>query len=128
MATNTENKNVAEDEEIRPITIRDTETNAVYTLEFNAESVKFAESRGFDVDEVPKFPVLLVPELFYYAFRMHHKSLPREKVNKIFDEIGNPLPKGLVARLQNLYVQPLLAMLPKDDDEERKNTRMTVEF
>ena len=127
MATNTTNKNVAEDEEIRPITIEDSETQAIYTLEFNAESVRFAESRGFDIDEVPKFPVSRIPELFYYAFRMHHKMLPKEKVDKIYDEIL-PLPEGFLARLQTLYLIPLKEMFPSNEGEERKNTRMTVKF
>ena len=127
MATNTTNKNVAEDEEIRPITIEDSETQAIYTLEFNAESVRFAESRGFDIDEVPKFPVSRIPELFYYAFRMHHKMLPKEKVDKIYEEIL-PLPEGFLARLQTLYLIPLKEMFPSNEGEERKNTRMTVKF
>lgn len=127
MATNTTNKNVAEDEEIRPITIEDSETQAIYTLEFNAESVRFAESRGFDIDEVPKFPVSRIPELFYYAFRMHHKMLPKEKVDKIYEEIL-PLPEGFLARLQTLYLMPLKEMFPSNEGEERKNTRMTVKF
>lgn len=127
MATNTTNKNVTEDEEIRPITITDNESGNAYILEFNAESVKFAESRGFDIDDVPKYPVSKVPELFYYAFRMHHKMLPKDKVDKIYDSIL-PLPEGMLARMQLLYLAPLKSMFTSDGEAERKNTRMTVQF
>ena len=127
MATNVKNTKVTEDEEVRPITITDTETENVYTLEFNAESVKFAESRGFDIDDVPKYPVSKVPELFYYAFRMHHKMLPKDKVDKIYESIL-PFPEGMLARMQQLYLTPLKSMFTSDGESERKNTRMTVQF
>ena len=127
MATNAKNTEVTEDEEIRPITITDTETGNVYTLEFNAESVKFAENRGFDIDDVPKYPVSKVPELFYYAFRMHHKVLPKDKVDKIYESIL-PFPEGMLARMQQLYLAPLKSMFTSDGESERKNTRMTVQF
>ena len=127
MATNAKNTEVTEDEKIIPITITDTETENVYTLEFNAESVKYAESRGFDIDDVPKYPVSKVPELFYYAFRMHHKMLPKDKVDKIYESIL-PFPEGMLARMQQLYLAPLKSMFTSDGESERKNTRMTVQF
>lgn len=127
MATNAKNTEVTEDEKIIPITITDTESGNAYILEFNAESVKFAESRGFDIDDVPKYPVSKVPELFYYAFRMHHKVLPKDKVDKIYESVL-PLPEGMLARMQLLYLAPLKSMFASDGDCERKNTRMTVQF
>ena len=53
---------------VKPIIIKsDTEE---FTLEFNRESIKFAEMRGFKIDEVSSFPMTKVPELFFYAFRI----------------------------------------------------------
>lgn len=127
MATNVKNTEVTEDEKIIPITITDADTGNAYILEFNAESVKFAESRGFDIDDVPKYPVSKVQELFYYAFRMHHKMLPKEKIDKIYENIL-PLPEGMVARMRQLYLIPLTNMFTSDGESERKNTRMTVQF
>lgn len=127
MATNAKNTEVTEDEKIIPITITDADTGNAYILEFNAESVKFAESRGFDIDDVPKYPVSKVQELFYYAFRMHHKMLPKEKIDKIYEGIL-PLPEGMVARMRQLYLIPLTNMFASDGEGERKNTRMTVQF
>lgn len=61
--------------EVKPMIITDMETGDQYTLEFDKESVRFAESRGFDLDDVAKYPLTKVEELFWYAFRKHHKRV-----------------------------------------------------
>jgi len=113
---------------VKPIIIRNTEDNTEYTLEFNRESVKFAEARGFKIEDVTDFPMTKVPELFFYAFRMHHKNVARDKTDKIlFDELGG-IPNGMLERLAELYVQPFEALSVLDEGEERKNSKLTVEM
>ena len=70
-------------EQVKPIIIHDGENQIDYTLEFNRETIRFAEARGFDIDDVGKYPMSKLPELFYYAFRMHHKNVSREKTDRI---------------------------------------------
>lgn len=117
-----------ENEVVRPAIIRDIETGTEYTLEFNRDSVRFAESRGFDLSDLSKFPMTKVYELFFYAFRMHHKNISREKTDNIIDEewggIGG-LPDGLLERLALLFTQPFNSMKTED---ERKNSKLTVEL
>lgn len=118
-------------EKVNPIIVRDDEMHAEYTLEFNRESVKFAESRGFDLEDVGKYALLKVPELWFYAFRMHHKKVAREKTDKLLDEISvNGIPEGLVARLIELYTAPYEAFFGTEDDVEgdEKNSSVTVQF
>jgi len=115
-------------ERIRPIILRDADTGTEYTLEFNRESIRFAESRGFKIDEVTDFPMTKVPELFYYSFRAHHKNVSREKTDRmIFEDWGGigSLPDGLVERLFQLYTEPFEAT---KTEEERKNSKLTVEL
>lgn len=125
----TKNENITNEEEqieeIRPIVITDNKTGEVYTLEFNAESVRFAEQKDFLMDDIVTKPVSKIPELFYYAFRMHHKYLPKDKINKIYDEIM-PLPQTFVARLKDLYYIPLTEMFESRGEE--KNERMTIQM
>lgn len=115
-------------ERVKPIILRDTESGTEYTLEFNRESVRFAESRGFKIEDVTEFPMLKIPELFYYSFRAHHKNISREKTDRMIDEdwggIGN-LPEGLLERLGQLYSVPFEAT---KTEEERKNSKLTVEL
>lgn len=114
-------------EQVKPIVIHDTEAGMDYTLEFNRESIRFAEARGFDIDDVGKYPMSKLPELFFYAFRMHHKNVSREKTDRIlFDDLGG-LPKGVAERLGALYAAPFEA-LSQNEEKQVKNPKVTVEL
>lgn len=114
-------------EQVKPIILHDAEEGMDYTLEFDRDSVRFAEARGFDISDVGKFPMTKIPELFFYAFRMHHKNVSREKTDRIlFDYLGG-LPDGMAERLGALYSAPFEA-LTADGGKPAKNARMTVEM
>ncbi|MCM1364658.1 MAG: DUF5055 domain-containing protein [Faecalibacterium sp.] len=121
-------------EKVNPIIITDNETNKEYTLEFSRESVKFAEMKRCTPDEVMDNLMTKLPEFFFIAFRMHHKSISREKTDKIlFDDLKG-VNKKFVTRLIELYNVPFDCLI-KDDEEsdeshdgEEKNAKMTVTF
>ena len=109
---------------IKPIILKNADTE--YTLEFNKESVKFAEMRGFKYEEVSDFPMTKIPEFFFYAFRMHHPNVARNQTDKIlFEELGG-IPNGLVDRLVELYLEPFNSLI--GDEESEKNSKWTVEM
>lgn len=113
-------------DQIKPIILHDEENQIDYTLEFNRESIRFAEQRGFDIADVGKFPMTKLPELFFYAFRMHHRNVSREKTDRIlFDDLGG-MPDGMAERLGALYSAPFEAL--SSDEGKAKNRKMTVEF
>lgn len=113
-------------ERVKPIIIHDAENDIDYTLEFNRESIRFAEARGFDINDVAKYSMTKLPELFYYAFRMHHKNVSREKTDRIlFDDLGG-MPEGMAERLGALYGVPFEALISNED--KAKNSKVTVEF
>lgn len=113
-------------ERVNPIIIRNEDTGEEYTLEFNRETIRFAEQRGFDIADVGKFPMTKLPELFFYAFRMHHRNVSREKTDRIlFDDLGG-MPDGMAERLGALYSAPFEAL--SNDNGKAKNSKMTVEF
>lgn len=113
-------------EEIRPIILTDNETGEKYTLEFTRDSVRFAEKHGFNFDDIDKYPMSTIPDLFYYAFRAHHKMVARDKTDKIlFEDLGG-LSEAVVKRLASLYAAPFKALTREDDDT--KNSKMTVEL
>ena len=114
-------------EKIKPIIIRDEDTNSEYTLEFNRESVKWAESRGFCLDDVARYPMTKLPEFFYYAFRMHHKNISRNQTDAILGKM-NGIPNGLIDRLGELYMQPFTVFEVLEEGEERKNSPIAIEF
>jgi len=115
-------------EKVKPLILTDNDTGDKYTLEFSRESVRFAEARGFDLSDVNKHPMTKVPELFFYAFRMHHKNVARERTDKIlFDDLGGLSPAAL-ERICMLYSAPFEALVSTPEDSETKNARMTVDF
>ena len=112
-------------EKIKPIVLTDSENGDVFTLEFNRESVKYAEMKGFNIDDIANKPMTAIPNLFYFAFRMHHKSVSREKIDKVYDKLGG-LTTAMVERLGALYAEPFEALI--QDEEDLKNSKMTVEM
>lgn len=117
-------------ERVKPIRVTVNRLQKTFTLEFNRASVKFVESREFDVSAVPKFPATMLPELFYYAFRMHHREMSREQTNRILEEDLRGLPTKAIARLVDLYNQARYENVVRLDDEEdgEKNAGATLEM
>ena len=113
---------------VKPIIIHDKENNRDYTLEFNRETIKFAEGRGFRIVDVDNFPMTKVPEFFWYAFRMHHQSVSLAQAEKILDRIGG-MSEAMAQRLGELWTAPFEALAPDaEEDGDEKNATMTVEL
>ena len=115
-------------ERVNPIRITDKKSGEVYELDFDKSAILFAEGRGFELDEVAKFPVTKLPELFYYAFRMHHKGLSKGQTDALYERLGGFSP-AFLERLVTLYNQAQLSNNVVDDTEEMgKNGNMAVEL
>ena len=107
---------------VKPIVVKDDETGMEYTLCFTRESVRFAESRGFKINDVSDYPMTKIPELWFYAFRANHKNVSRGKTDELLDGLGG-IPDGLLERLGELYAEPFTALTDGQTDE---NPRVTV--
>lgn len=116
--------NVAK-ERVHPIRITD-ENGMTYTLEFDRDSVRFAEQRGFDIDLLLKFPQTNIPSLWFYAFRKNHKNVARAKTDELLKRLGG-LKEEEITRLYELYCEPNNALIAQDDDD-RKNSGLTMEL
>ena len=120
-----ENEVIEINERVKPIVLHFNNGDE-YTLEFDRDTIRFAEGRVFDVEDVGKHPMTKLPELFWYAFRMHHKNVSREKADRIlFDDLGG-MPDGMAERLGELYAAPHKAL--HNDSNKPKNPNLTVEF
>lgn len=114
-----------EKEVVKPVILRDNEHNREYTLEFNRDTVKFAEQRGFTLADVDRFPMSKTPEFFWYAFRMHHPSVSLNQAEKLLDRMGG-ISTELGRRLGELWAVPYESLSPSEGDE--KNASVTVEL
>lgn len=112
-------------ERISPVVLHDIENNKDYTLEFNRDTIKFAEGRGFRLVDVDNFPMSKVPEFFWYSFRMHHPSVSMAQAEKLLDRMGG-MSEALGKRLGELWAAPFEALAPEDGDS--KNASVTVDL
>lgn len=112
-------------EKVKPIILHDTENNRDYTLEFNRDTIKFAEQRGFKLEDVDNYPMSKVPEFFWYSFRMHHPSFSLNQAEKLLDRMGG-MSEPLARRLGELWAVPFNTLNTEDGDE--KNATVTVEL
>lgn len=109
-------------EKVSPI-ILTMEDGTEYTLEFSRKSVEFAEKRGFKMDELGDYMMTRVPELFYYAFRMHHPTMTKTQTDNIlFDKLGG-LNEEVLVRLGELFAQGYDTLINSDDS---KNSKVTI--
>lgn len=115
------------EDRVNPIRITLQSSGETYELDFNRESVRFAEMHGFELDNVTRFPASKIPEFFYFAFRKNHKKLSRTQVDDIFEEIGGVTGKVL-SRMIALYNQAALTHVIASDEDYEKNARVTVEM
>lgn len=86
-----------------------------YILDFDMEAVKFAEARGFQWENVTRFPATTIPELFFYSFRRHHKNVSKQQTDKMLDLLGG-LTVECIARLHELYDANIESVLNDDFD------------
>lgn len=110
-------------ERVKPIVIRDTETNEQYTLEYDRDSVRFAENRGFVLEDLDKYRMTKTVEFFWYAFRMHHKRVSLADAENILKKIGG-MTEPVAKRLVELWMQTYDSL----GTEEERNPNVTVEL
>jgi len=110
-------------ERVKPIIIKDARNNREYTLEFDRDAIRFAEQRGFKLDDVDDYAMTKVPEFFWYAFRMHHKSVALNQAEDLLRDIGG-MTEEVAKRLVALWIQTYESL----GNEETKNPEVTVEL
>jgi len=106
--------------------VKDDVKGIEYTLEFNRNSVKYAESQGFDIGKAGQTDnlVTFVSDLFYYAFRMHHRDMTHADTDRLIDEMGGFTQAELEA-LVELYMKPINALISEDEDKS-KNSKVAI--
>ena len=96
--------------------IRFTYDGVDYTLEFTRKSVETMERNGFVITEVFEKPMTLLPTLFAGAFLAHHRFVKRDVIDKIYESLPNK--QDLIAKLAEMYNEPIAALLDEPEDEE----------
>ena len=109
---------VEKEPEINFIDIQD-EDGRKYRLQFNRRISEAMEREGF-VFDMDNRPNTTITTLFRGAFRMHHKGMMPEKIDKIWKfQRGK---SKLIAYLYSLYMKPLGELLDEEKDDEENPT------
>ena len=117
-AENTAAVPVEKEPEINFIDIQD-EDGRKYRLQFNRRISEAMEREGFVFDMGNK-PNTTITTLFRGAFRMHHKGMMPEKIDKIWKfQRGK---SKLIAYLYSRYMKPLGELLDEEKDDEENPT------
>ena len=117
-----------EEARINPIKITDKIDGTVYTLDFSRDSVRFAEQHAFELDDVPRYPVIKFPEFFYYALRKNHRGLSRTQSDALYERLGG-FSEEFLKRLSDLYNQAALSNnIVETNEDMGKNGQMAVEL
>lgn len=124
-----EKKNTEIEQRVDPIYLTDNETGEEYILDFCKESVKFMHSKRFAPDEdTINYVGDLGYDFWFYAFRMHHKGVPRNKTDALLDKMGG-LTVEIIQRLFGLYNQALFSNhVIQSQEELEKNSKVTVKL
>mgnify|MGYP003272939160 CR=1 FL=1 len=94
-----------------------------YSLEYSRQSVRTMEAQGFNIEDVNKKPMTMIPMLFYGAFLKHHTGMKRKLVDEIYDSIADK--SGLLSALIELYGETL-STLTDDAEESEGNASWEV--
>ena len=88
------------------------------------DGVKSAtQQAGFDIEELSAKPMTRIPELFYYAFKMHHAFINKKETDRILAEEFGGLKEEELVRLAELYSAPYNTLVFTEEDGEEKNVR-----
>ena len=115
-----------EEKVVKPIILKGTNNNDIFVLEFNRDTVKYAEGRGFTLDALNSMNMSAMEDIFCYAFRMHQPKMSKADTDKILYEKLCGMPEGMLERLVDLYVLPFETLV--QTEESAKNATMTVEL
>ena len=93
-----------------------------FILEFNRRTVQLAEKSGFNIENFDSAMMNSIPELFFYAFKMHHAWIKKDETDRILFEEFKGLTEEEIRRLVELYTAPYDALLNTDGEEKNSRT------
>lgn len=85
-----------------------------YTLEYTRNTVRQMERRGFVADDLSTRPMTVLPDLFAGAFLANHSQIKRDKIDKIYDKMGDK--QKLIAALTEMYNDTIETLLAEPED------------
>lgn len=108
----------------RQIHLTDPVTGLGYTLEFDRDSVVYAESIGFSIAKVRDAVATDMITLFRAAFHKHHPAIGKDDAYAIWDRI--PSKQELFELLMDMFQEPFNALIEEPSEGDSKNVSWVV--
>lgn len=99
----------------KQMTITDPTSGVTYTLEYTRKTVEQMEKQGFDIAEVEKKPMTMLPALFAGAFLAHHRFVKKDVIDGLFARMNRK--DELISALGEMYSAPILTLLDEPEQE-----------
>lgn len=108
----------------RQINLTDPVTGQGYTLEFDRDSVVYAESIGFSITRVRDAVATDMTTLFRASFHKHHPGITKDDAYAIWDRI--PGKQELFEVLMDMFQEPFNALIEEPSEGDSKNVSWQV--
>lgn len=92
-----------------------------YTLEFTRRTVREMEKEGFTMKNLEEKPMTALPQFFAGAFKVHHKFMKPELIEKIYASMDNK--EDLFGKLSEMYADTLETLFQEPEDEKKVEWR-----
>lgn len=101
------------------LNVKDGRTGETYRLEYDRDSVVYAEKLGFNVTEAASAYATDMVTLFRAAFHKNHRNVPVATIDDLWDHMPN---KGEVfMKLFEMFMEPYNALLAEPKKGDAKN-------
>lgn len=97
-------------------TIKFVDDGIEYTLEFSREVIQEMEKKGFNIQEIESKPMTMFPMLVEGAFKMHHKFVGKEQIQRLYESLPNK--NLLIEKLGEMYAEAFDALTGEPTDEK----------
>lgn len=94
-----------------------------YTLEYNRKSVAFIEEQGFQISELAKKPMLMLPLAFEGLFFKNHKYTKKAEIEEIYDKFNDK--DKLISTIADM-LNETYSTLHEDSEDNQGNIEWKV--
>ena len=113
-------------ERINSITLKNKDQNKEYILDFSLESIAYLQGVGFEWSEIESKSAIMIPLLWYGAFRRYQPSISKRETDRILqDEIGG-MSAPIITRLRELWDQTLSPLVADGDELKNEKWEMNL--
>jgi len=112
-------------ERIQEIRLKDKKYNKEYILDFSLDTIAYLQGVGFDWSEIESKSAIMIPLLWFGAFRRYQPKVSKKETDDMLEEIGG-MSAAVIQRLRQLWEQALDALVADGDELKNENWEMTL--